>query len=80
MAVTERFKDRLVEEGYDPSYGARPLRRAITRLLEDCLSEEILNSRVKDGDSVVVDVDEEGQIKVSQWEKQEVLPPAALAG
>ena len=40
LAVTERFKERLVEEGYNPSYGARPLRRAIMRLLEDTLAEE----------------------------------------
>jgi ATP-dependent Clp protease ATP-binding subunit ClpC len=78
LEVTERFKDRLVEEGYDPSYGARPLRRAITRLLEDCLAEEILSSRVKDGDTIVVDVGDEGQIKVLQGKKQELLPPSAL--
>ncbi|HEY9820184.1 MAG TPA: ATP-dependent Clp protease ATP-binding subunit [Candidatus Sericytochromatia bacterium] len=78
LEVTERFKDRLVEEGYNPSYGARPLRRAITRLLEDCLTEELLSGRVKDGDAVVVDVDDEGQIKVLQSEKQELLPPSAL--
>src|SRR4028118_939386 len=70
LEVTERFKDRLVEEGYDPSYGARPLRRAITRLLEDCLAEEILSGRVSQGDTVVVDVDDEGQIKVLQGEKR----------
>ena len=35
IEVTERFKDRLVEEGFNPAYGARPLRRAIMRLLED---------------------------------------------
>jgi ATP-dependent Clp protease ATP-binding subunit ClpC len=78
LEVTERFKDRLVEEGYNPSYGARPLRRAITRLLEDCLAEEILSGRIKDGDTVVVDVDDEGQIKVLQGEKRELLPPSAL--
>jgi len=78
LEVTERFKDRLVEEGYNPSYGARPLRRAITRLLEDCLAEEILSGRIKDGDAVVVDVDDEGQIKVLQGEKRELLPPSAL--
>lgn len=78
LEVTQRFKDRLVEEGYDPSYGARPLRRAITRLLEDCLAEEILSGRVKDADKIVVDVDDEGQIKVLQGDKQELLPPAAL--
>lgn len=71
LEVTERFKDRLVEEGYDSSYGARPLRRAITHLLEDCLAEEILSSRIKDGDTVVVDVDDKSQIKVLQDNKRE---------
>jgi ATP-dependent Clp protease ATP-binding subunit ClpC len=47
LQVTERFKDRLVEEGYNPSYGARPLRRAIMRLLEDTLAEEILSGRLR---------------------------------
>ena len=78
LEVTERFKDRLVEEGYDPSYGARPLRRAITRLLEDCLAEEILSGSIKDGDTVVVDTDDEGKIKVLQGQKRELLPPEAL--
>ncbi len=62
LAVTERFKDRLVEEGYSPSYGARPLRRAIMRLLEDSLAEEILTGRVREGASVLVDVDDEGKV------------------
>lgn len=77
LEVTERFKDRLVEEGYNPAYGARPLRRAIMRLLEDSLAEEILSGRVKEGDSTVVDVDEEGQVKVLSEEKRELLPQAA---
>ncbi|HEY9750308.1 MAG TPA: ATP-dependent Clp protease ATP-binding subunit, partial [Allocoleopsis sp.] len=76
LEVTERFKDRLVEEGYNPSYGARPLRRAIMRLLEDSLAEEILSGRVQDGDTAVVDVDE-GQVKVLKGEKRELLPQAA---
>jgi ATP-dependent Clp protease ATP-binding subunit ClpC len=80
LEVTERFKDRLVEEGYDPSYGARPLRRAITRLLEDCLAEEILSGRLQEADVVVVDIDDQGQIKVLQGDKRELLPPPALAG
>lgn len=64
LEVTERFKDRLVEVGYDPEMGARPLRRAITRLLEDCLAEEILSSQIKTGDAIIVDVDEAGQTQV----------------
>ncbi len=77
LQVTERFKDRLVEEGYNPSYGARPLRRAIMRLLEDALAEEILSARIKDGDTAIMDVDDDGQVKVLQGQKRELLPQAA---
>lgn len=80
LNVTDRFKERLVEEGYNPSYGARPLRRAIMRLLEDSLAEEILSGRVQEGDSIVVDVDGEGKVAVLPGEKQpEALPQAAEA-
>ncbi|WP_039961643.1 ATP-dependent Clp protease ATP-binding subunit, partial [Kamptonema sp. PCC 6506] len=64
LQVTERFKDHLVKEGYNPSYGARPLRRAIMRLLEDVLAEEMLSGRLKEGDSAIVDVDDNGEVKV----------------
>ncbi|MBF2088011.1 MAG: ATP-dependent Clp protease ATP-binding subunit [Synechococcales cyanobacterium K44_A2020_017] len=78
LEVTERFKDRLIDEGYNPSYGARPLRRAIMRLLEDSLAEEILSGRVKEGDTAVVDVDDDGQVRVSSSEQQrELLPQSA---
>jgi ATP-dependent Clp protease ATP-binding subunit ClpC len=80
LEVTEKFKDRLVEEGYSPSYGARPLRRAIMRLLEDVLAEEILSGRIKDGDTAIIDVNEEGQVKASRGEQRElVLTPAPEA-
>ena len=65
LEVTDKFKDRLVEEGYNPSYGARPLRRAIMRLLEDSLAEEILSGRIKDGDTATVDVGEDNKIVVN---------------
>ncbi|KAI9131621.1 ATP-dependent Clp protease ATP-binding subunit [Acaryochloris sp. CCMEE 5410] len=77
LNITERFKERLVEEGYNPSYGARPLRRAIMRLLEDTLAEEILSGRVKEGDTAIVDVDEDQQVKIAPAEKRELLPQAA---
>jgi len=64
LSVTERFKDRLVDEGYSPSYGARPLRRAIMRLLEDCLAERILAGEIVEGDTAIMDVDSEGRITV----------------
>ncbi|HLP91308.1 MAG TPA: ATP-dependent Clp protease ATP-binding subunit [Nostocaceae cyanobacterium] len=74
LEVTDRFKDRLIQEGYSPSYGARPLRRAIMRLLEDSLAEEILSGRIKDGDVAIVDVDENGTVQVSSRTDRELLP------
>ncbi|MGK7872214.1 MAG: ATP-dependent Clp protease ATP-binding subunit [Xenococcaceae cyanobacterium] len=76
LEITEKFKERLVEEGYNPAYGARPLRRAIMRLLEDILAEEILSGRIREGDTAIADVDEEGKVKVLKDEKQELLAQA----
>ncbi|WP_017306413.1 ATP-dependent Clp protease ATP-binding subunit [Spirulina subsalsa] len=73
LDVTEKFKDRLVEEGYNPSYGARPLRRAIMRLLEDVLAEEILSGRLGDGDTASVDIDEENKVVVRAGEQPKIL-------
>ena len=75
LTVSDRFKDLLVEEGYNPSYGARPLRRAIQRLLEDLLAEEILTGRVKEGSEVLIDVDEERKPKVLVTQSDRVLLP-----
>jgi ATP-dependent Clp protease ATP-binding subunit ClpC len=57
LEVTDRFKKHLVNEGYNPTYGARPLRRAVMRLLEDNLAEELLSERITKGDIVIIDVD-----------------------
>jgi len=79
LSVTPAFKERLVEEGYNPSYGARPLRRAVMRLLEDSLAEEFLSGRLKDGDSAVVDVDDDKQV-VIRPKGETVAPEPELAG
>ena len=73
LQVTDRFKERLVEEGYNPSYGARPLRRAIMRLLEDTLAEEILSGRLVDGDTATVDVDESGKVTIQAEHRRELI-------
>jgi len=62
---TDAFKERLVEEGYNPSYGARPLRRAVMRLLEDSLAEEVLSGRIKDGDKALVDIDDNKKVTIN---------------
>lgn len=64
LEVTEKFKAILIDEGFNPSYGARPLRRAVQRLLEDSLAEEVLSSRIKEGDTIVIDADENGKALV----------------
>jgi ATP-dependent Clp protease ATP-binding subunit ClpC len=73
LEVTDRFKTRLIDEGYNPSYGARPLRRAVMRLLEDSLAEEVLSEKIKAGDTAVVDVGDDNKVKVLLGEKFEIL-------
>src|SRR5699024_893275 len=46
LVLTESAKDKITEEGYDPEYGARPLRRALQKHVEDRLSEELLEGKV----------------------------------
>ena len=56
LTVSEAAKEKLLQEGYDEVYGARPLKRVIQRRIEDALSEEILLNRVSTGQRVSVDV------------------------
>ena len=72
LSVTDRFKNKLVDEGYNPSYGARPLRRAVMRLLEDSLAEEVLAGKINAGDSAVVDVSDDGSVQVLLGDKLKV--------
>jgi ATP-dependent Clp protease ATP-binding subunit ClpC len=76
LQVTDKFKERLIDEGFNPSYGARPLRRAIMRLLEDVLAEEILSKRIKEGDTALVDVDESGKVFVKSDKDNPLLAKA----
>ncbi len=69
VEFTEAAKELLADEGYDPQFGARPLRRAIQRLVENPLSEEMLKGRFEEGDTIVVDAGEEKQMV---FEKKEM--------
>ncbi|NJN10190.1 MAG: ATP-dependent Clp protease ATP-binding subunit [Richelia sp. SL_2_1] len=69
LQISESFKDLVVQEGYNPSYGARPLRRAIMNLLEDSLAEAMLSGQIVQGDTAVVDVDDDGKVRVVKSEK-----------
>jgi len=58
LVMDEASKEFLVQKGYDPQYGARPMRRAVERHLEDPLAEEILKGSLVDGEPVEVGVDD----------------------
>lgn len=66
--LTDEAKKVLAKEGFDPAYGARPLRRAIQRHIEDRLSEELLKGNISKGDTVNIDA-VEGQLVVKRLEK-----------
>ncbi len=65
LALSDAAKTRLAEKGYDPQLGARPLRRAIQRLLEDPLSERVLQREFPAGSTILVDIDEEDDDSLS---------------
>ncbi|MEM8807454.1 MAG: ATP-dependent Clp protease ATP-binding subunit [Cyanobacteria bacterium P01_G01_bin.38] len=62
--LSDTFKERLLNEGYDQRYGARPMRRAISRLIEDYLAEALLAGTIQDGDTAIFDLDDDGQVQV----------------
>ncbi len=62
LQITERAKEVLAEKGFDPVYGARPLKRTIQQLLQNPLAFKILQGEFKEGESVVVDGNERGEI------------------
>ena len=57
LDISEQAKEKIADEGYDPAFGARPLKRAIQRLVSDPLALELLNGRFGDGDSIRIDVE-----------------------
>ena len=59
FVLTEEAKAFLAKEGYDPNFGARPLRRAIQKHIEDKLSEELLKGTIKTGDIITISVEDE---------------------
>jgi len=59
IKITEAAKDFIVDKGYDVQYGARPLKRAIQKYLEDPMAEEIIQSNLSEGDQIEIDYDTE---------------------
>jgi len=78
LELTPAARELLLREGYDPAYGARPLRRTIQRLIQDPLALQILQGTVLPGDHVRVDRD--GQKDAMRFERAPSKRPAAAAG
>ena len=77
LNLTDEAKDYIAEKGFDKQYGARPLKRAIQKYIEDALAEEIVNSKLKEGDSIYIDLDkksEELTIKIEKAEEESPKP------
>ncbi|MDB4886935.1 MAG: ATP-dependent chaperone ClpB, partial [Gemmatimonadetes bacterium] len=72
LEVTPEAKRHLAEEGYDPAYGARPLKRAIQRLIQNPLAMQILEGRFVDGDHIVVTAGQGGQLQFERVEGEPV--------
>ncbi len=77
VKLTEEAKDYVLEKGYDIQFGARPLKRAIQKYLEDPMAETIIKSSMAEGDTLLVDFDKEKEeITVAIRKKKGVLPKA----
>jgi hypothetical protein len=66
LTVSPRFKDKVVDEGFDIAYGARPLRRAVGSLLGDELANSLLSQSLAEGEHVHVDIDRDQEVVVSR--------------
>ncbi len=78
LVITDDCKDLIAKDGYNPTYGARPLRRAIQRLLEDALAEQVLQGKFKEGDTIettlegeIIKFDKSAKKKASKADKSD---------
>jgi len=79
IELTDKAKSYLVREGYDPVYGARPLRRIIERQVENPLSSQLLRGELKEGDTVRVDLDKAGKALTFKTRAKAKTPAKAAA-
>jgi ATP-dependent Clp protease ATP-binding subunit ClpC len=82
LDLTDEAKDMLVEKGWDPAMGARPLRRAIQRYIEDPLADFVLRSQLPAGSTVIVDEapGEENEVKLTIVKPKKAKQPVAVGG
>ncbi|BDW93600.1 ATP-dependent Clp protease ClpC [Flagellimonas marinaquae] len=76
LNLSEKAKDYIANKGFDKQYGARPLKRAIQKYIEDALAEEIVNSKLEEGDSIFMDLDDKNDELTIKIKKAEKSPEA----
>ena len=65
LSIDKKAKDFIADKGYDSQFGARPLKRAIQKYLEDIIAEEIVNANLEEGDDIKISLNEKkGELKV----------------
>jgi ATP-dependent Clp protease ATP-binding subunit ClpC len=64
IQITEAAKDVIAKEGFDPVYGARPLRRVIERKIESPLANMIIEDTIKEGDTIIVDAKDDENLEI----------------
>jgi ATP-dependent Clp protease ATP-binding subunit ClpC len=74
IEMTDTAKDFIVEKGYDEKFGARPLKRAIQKYIEDPLAEEIIKSNLQEGDKISMDIEKDSEILKVTISKGKVKP------
>ena len=72
VILTETARDWLANEGYDPAFGARPLRRALQKFVESPLSLQLLAGQFSEGDTIIVDIDDEGEKPVFRQQNENI--------
>ena len=76
LNLSDKAKDYIADKGFDKQYGARPLKRAIQKYIEDSLAEEIVNSKLEEGDCIFMDLDESKEELTIKIKKAEKSPEA----
>ncbi|MDP2188844.1 MAG: ATP-dependent Clp protease ATP-binding subunit [Sphingobacteriaceae bacterium] len=76
LEITEKAKNFIAEKGFDPQFGARPLKRAIQKYVEDTVAEKIISGAVKEGEKLLVDLNAENEIEVTTAKKTKKLKDA----
>jgi len=77
LTLSEKAKDYIADKGFDKDYGARPLKRAIQKYIEDALAEEIVNAKLEEGDQIAMDLDEKKDTLVIKIKKAKKSPKAS---